>query len=396
MICTCKKTRKTVGQVLAILALAGLFRGGVTDRVVSAAGRKYVLGPRDVIEITVDNEPDLTGEHQVSQDGTVMVPLLGKQQAAGLTPSQLSDRIERAYEGTYVVNPQVGIRVMEQKSQEVYVVGAVKEPGVYVLSGQGTLLELMARCGGATDRAGEKIIITRLVSQKERDTERKEKTTNSPSQSGPQKDREQTQGSPQRKQIRVDRRKLLSGEAESNVTLQAGDTVLCPVAQGVLDRVYVVGDVKKGGSHPLTQELSLPNLLASAGLSPTQDKGTVTIMRKAEGDRFKEQEMMLADAFGEKGDQFTLKNRDIISVDRTQLRYYVIGEVKGPGAFHFPDDRSITVREALVVAGWITRRGDTDDIQITRKELDEWKTISAGLSEEVEPGDVIKVKERWF
>ena len=109
----------------------------------------YLLGPRDVISIDVFKVPDLTRSVQISETGTVNLPLVGEVRASGRTAQELERDLTARFGGRYLKDPQVSVRVAEYNSQRVTVEGAAaKKPGVYPLREKNTLLDIMAQAGG--------------------------------------------------------------------------------------------------------------------------------------------------------------------------------------------------------------------------------------------------------
>ena len=53
----------------------------------AAAQTDYVIGPQDVLTVTVYDHADLSGKFSVEADGTLTFPLIGRVKAAGLTPT---------------------------------------------------------------------------------------------------------------------------------------------------------------------------------------------------------------------------------------------------------------------------------------------------------------------
>jgi polysaccharide export outer membrane protein len=107
----------------------------------------YRIGPQDVLLISVYGEDDLSGKQPVTEDGHVFVPLIGEIPVAGLTAQQAGRLLTERLGDGFLVSPQVSVQVDEYRSQKVSVVGAVKRPGDFYLSGPTTLLELIARAG---------------------------------------------------------------------------------------------------------------------------------------------------------------------------------------------------------------------------------------------------------
>lgn len=109
----------------------------------------YRIGPLDKLNITVFQVKDLTQEAvQVDGSGQVSLPLIGNVMAAGKTTQELAIEIADRLRGKYLQSPQVSVWVQEAVSQKVTVDGAVREPGVYAMSGPTTLLQAVAMAKG--------------------------------------------------------------------------------------------------------------------------------------------------------------------------------------------------------------------------------------------------------
>lgn len=114
---------------------------------------EYRIGPLDKLNIVVFQVKDLTLQGvQVDGSGQMSLPLVGSILAAGKTTQQLSGEIADRLRGKYLQDPQVSIWVQEAVSQKVTVDGAVREPGVYAMSGPTTLLQAVAMAKGPDNR----------------------------------------------------------------------------------------------------------------------------------------------------------------------------------------------------------------------------------------------------
>ena len=125
---------------------------------------EYRIGPLDVLKITVFQEEDLSLEEvPVDASGDVLLPLIGRVEAAGKTGTELSTDIADRLGERYLVDPQVSIIVSESASQNITVEGAVEKPGIFEIQGQSNLLQAMALAEGPTQTAkiGEIIVFRR-------------------------------------------------------------------------------------------------------------------------------------------------------------------------------------------------------------------------------------------
>ena len=127
----------------------------------------YVIGPQDVLDISVWKEPEVSRVVPVRPDGNISLPLLNDVQAAGLTPAQLAAQITNSLK-KYVTSPQVTVIVTTINSQRVYILGEVTRPGAFPMLPGMTVLQALSSAGGFTQFAKTKsIFIRRMESGKE-------------------------------------------------------------------------------------------------------------------------------------------------------------------------------------------------------------------------------------
>lgn len=134
------------------------------DAVRLAEAREYVIGPTDLLAISVFQADQLNRDVQVDAQGRIDLPLIGAVTAAGKTARQLSAEIARSLEQKYLQSPQVSVQVKETGSQKVTVEGSVGAPGLYPITGKTTLLQAIAMARGPQRDANEKrVAIFRTV-----------------------------------------------------------------------------------------------------------------------------------------------------------------------------------------------------------------------------------------
>lgn len=127
----------------------------------------YVIGPQDVLDISVWKEPELTRPVPVRPDGKISMPLLNDVQAAGRTPLQLAADITTGLK-KFVTDPQVTVIVTTINSQRVFILGEVNRAGAYPLLPNMTVLQALSSAGGFTIYANlKKIYILRTEDGKQ-------------------------------------------------------------------------------------------------------------------------------------------------------------------------------------------------------------------------------------
>jgi len=158
---------------------------------------RYVIGPDDSLQITVWQEPSVSGTFPVRPDGMISLVLIGDIQAAGLTPMHLAHDITLKLK-KFIQDPVVGVVVAAVKSQRVYLVGEVQHAGPIELTAGMTPLQAIAEGGGLSPYTnGKHIYILR---------------------------------GPQGKQTKIpfNYKLALKGDNHQDVPLLAGDTIVVP------------------------------------------------------------------------------------------------------------------------------------------------------------------------
>ena len=219
---------------------------------VPVAPPNYVVGANDRLQITVWNQEDISGEYVVSGDGSFTFPLVGRVAAAGLTLVQLEAELKRLLSAGYFRNPQVTAAVTEYRSKQVFVMGALRAPGTYPLTGEMTLIEALARAGSTSAEAADHAFIIRT-----------------PSAEGPVLPGEDASATV----TRIDLRALDGGQLPAAVAIQDRDTIFVPRASNV----YVYGQVRNPGSYPIGQDTTVRQALSLAG--GASDFGAVNRIR---------------------------------------------------------------------------------------------------------------------
>lgn len=146
---------------------------GPTDKSLLIVTSDYIIGPEDVLEITVWKNADLSKTVQVRPDGRISLPLLGDISAVAKSPVQLTEEIAAGLKA-YMENPTISIMVKEVQSYQIYVLGEVNKPGKYPLKSKTTLLQGITVAGGFTPMAARnKIVVFRFTKDGEGQTKLK-------------------------------------------------------------------------------------------------------------------------------------------------------------------------------------------------------------------------------
>ena len=150
------KIRKLGGHVLVAVFLVAVQAGAggclqqdVQYRGTAVIPTEFLIGPEDVLMVTVWRNQELSKEVIVRPDGKISLPLLGDITAAGLTAEALSKQVaDKLVE--FMSTPTVSVQVKEINSYHIFAVGEVKSPGKIVLKSFTSVVQGISYAGGFT------------------------------------------------------------------------------------------------------------------------------------------------------------------------------------------------------------------------------------------------------
>lgn len=215
---------KKIMMGLLVLSLSGWGLG--------ANAADVLLGPNDVLKISVYGNADLSLETRVSQTGSITFPLVGEVKVGGLATSAAEKEIaDKLMSGGFVLKPQVNILVTSRQSQLVSVLGQVAKPGRYPIDGKHSLIDILALAGGVAADGGDKVYLIR-----KRDGQSQKEV--------------------------VDLLDMVrSGNLKKDLDLMTDDVVYVERAP----RFYVYGEVQKPGPYRLERNMTVQQVLSVGG-----------------------------------------------------------------------------------------------------------------------------------
>jgi polysaccharide export outer membrane protein len=243
-----------LGAALAFIGLAAQ----------AQAKTDYPLGAGDAIRVQVFQNPDLTIETRVSENGSITYPLIGAVELGGLSIATAEKKIADALQsGGFLKQPQVNITLQQIRGNQVSVLGQVARPGRFPMETANTRLsDMLANAGGAT-QAGDDIVIVTGVRN----------------------------GKPFRKQIDIPSI-FLEEKLSEDIVMQGGDTIYVHRAPVY----YIYGEAQRPGAFRIDRDMTVMQALAQGG-GPTArgSEKRLRLNRKAANGSIQQLEPQLTD-----------------------------------------------------------------------------------------------------
>jgi polysaccharide biosynthesis/export protein len=263
-----------LATVILCLTLAGSTFGQTNE--------SLLVGPGDLITITVFDTPEMNQEVRVSDAGIVRLQLIGDVNIGGQTAAAAGKLIEDTLKSHNIMKaPQVTVKVKDFATQNVSVLGQVKNPGPYEITTPQTVLKVVAMAGGLNDDADRKLTIQR-------------------------------HDQPDQK-VEYYLANNASEAVKNSIMVNPGDTVIVPRAP----IVYILGDVGRPGGYAIAtndSKLTMLQLVSMAGSTNKTSKSSLKLIRKEADGRQKEIPVQLAAIQKGKQPDIELQQGDIVFV----------------------------------------------------------------------------------
>lgn len=210
-----------------------LASAALQSRISSATiNEEYLIGPGDVLELSVFGVEELNTTVRVTSGGTIAVPLIGVLRVGGKTPSDVENLLAERLSVDLLHDPSVSVYISEYESQQVSVTGAVNQPALHTLTRPRTVLEMVSMSGGLSEKAGNQIYVRTTIDHE-----------------------------PRTMIIDLDRVLVDPGNDSLRVVVGGGDVVFVPEA----GTVFVEGAVHKPGAYQLKADAGVIEAIAMAG-----------------------------------------------------------------------------------------------------------------------------------
>jgi protein involved in polysaccharide export with SLBB domain len=313
---------------------------------------RYILGPRDVITMTLFGAQESSLELKVQPDGKVNVPYAGVMPLAGLTIEQATDKMKQAlirngYATLATGETELNLTIAEFRTFPVTVIGA-RNSGNYVVPSIATVFHVLHLAGGPNKRG----------TYREIEVIRKGKVVQ-----------------------RIDLyRFLAAGDNSQNINLKENDVINIPI---YANRVMVKGEVKRPGLFELLPGENFERLLAYAGgFTDAAFKERVYV------EQIGENEFTTRDIEAAAYPSYTPSSGDVLIVgsilNRFSNRIAIGGAIKRPGYYGWETDMPLSV--LIEKAGGLQENALLTRGLIYRAKKDNSKTYLQFIPQEVLDG----------
>lgn len=263
-------------------------------------GPDYVLGPGDELNLLLWGRVNRSLKLVVQRDGSLMVPDVGPVDVAGLTFAEARKLLEGRL--SQITGVQADVTIGRIHTIQVFILGQVKNPGHYTLSGLAHVSNALAAAGG----------ISRLGSLRDIQVRRDNKVD----------------------EIVDLYRMLLHGDTSADIRLHDGDVIFVPVIGPV---VGIAGDVKNPGIYELQGPEPLSSALALAGgVGPFGYAARVEVQRVQDHER---RIVLDVDLNQVASRRFVVRDGDLITIQPVLARenntVMLLGNVNRPGIYQW-------------------------------------------------------------
>jgi polysaccharide export outer membrane protein len=280
----------------------------------------YRIGPNDVIDVQVQNAPELSRTFRVTAAGTFLMPYIGRVTAVKKTTEELAQSIANGLRGDYLKDPKVVVTVKEFNSRSFFIQGSVRSPGVFQIEGRPSMLELITLAGGLSEKHGANAyIIRRIKTTEHKGTEPGIMTTAAAPNGANAEQEPATEESAKYELKSANINGLLTGHFDQDVLLEPGDIINIPPS----DVFFVAGEVNAPGSFALKEGTTLRQAISLAqGTNYKAALNRGVVYRENASGKREEVHVDIGAVMGGKKDDIVIMANDIIMVPNSRSKTF--------------------------------------------------------------------------
>ena len=324
------------------------------SNVIVGSDDDYRLAASDVLEVIIEDAPELSGNYRINKGGVLPMKFLGSIPVAGKTTDEVTLIITDGLRGRYLRDPKVYVTVKQYNSRTFFVQGAVRNPGVFIVETSPSLFKIISIAGGLVESHGSTAYIIR---EKKIDPERLEKKRSglAVDQSQPSNDPAPPATTPKlttptsmaiararAEMTAIDEESeyelitaniagLYRGRFENNIIIQPNDLVYIPPSEVF----FVVGEVKSPGQFTLREGSSIRQAVSlSQGLLFTAAGNRSMIFRQDQATgKLLEIPVDIGSILSGKNEDVILAPNDVIMIPNSRIKSIAGSMMATMGAF---------------------------------------------------------------
>ncbi|MEK6320308.1 MAG: polysaccharide biosynthesis/export family protein [Acidobacteriota bacterium] len=278
----------------------------------------YRIGPNDVIDVQVENAPEMSRTFRVTAAGTFLMPYIGRVTAVKKTTEEVAQMIADGLRGDYLKDPKVMVSVKEFNSRSFFIQGAVRSPGVFQIEGRPSMLELITLAGGLSEKHGANAyIIRRIKAPEQKGPEPSSAKTAAANEANAEQESAPEEGAKfELKSANING--LLKGRFDQDVLLEPGDIINIPPS----DVFFVAGEVNAPGEFALKEGTTLRQAISLAqgtNYKAALNRGVVYRENAKNGKR-EEVHVDIGAVMGGKKEDVLIMANDIIMVPNSRTK----------------------------------------------------------------------------
>jgi len=300
-----------------------------------ATDPQYILGPEDLVTVTVIRHPEFSGDFPIPDTGIIQVPVVGDVNVSGMAISALRDLIVKKL-ADRINTPEVTVTLKTAKMRRFFVFGAIQHSGVYEFKPGWGVSEGLSASGGLNP--GEEQKDVRIIL---------EHTATGQKVSMP----------------------LDEALAKStDPSLKIGSDDVLRIESIATLPIYISGKVKVPGMYRMREDASglLAVIAQAGGVTDDASLANVRIIRLKGAEQVVDLTPTLIR--GESATLPVLAAGDMVVVSENVNRVSVLGYVAKPGYYPLPDGRTYTLSDAIAMAEGADRRGRLTQVGLVRFE----------------------------
>ncbi len=331
-----KKHTTTLLTITALIILILVALPAIADTAI------YTFNPEDIISVKVMNHPEFNVDQAViTPDGRINLPVAGEMTAVGKTLKQLENEITNALQKR-LVKPEVSVIIVQTAPRRIFVLGAVKSPGVYDWKPGWRATEALANAGGLLSRP--ELTVGLILRQN-------------------------------KQSIALDIQAVMNGSNDANLEIHPGDVI--NLTERTI-KVSIAGEVKSPGTYDLPIGAGVVEAVAMAGGAQPRAALTAVKVKRADGSIIS-LDLFKAMVKGEITDNCKLSSGDLILLPQSIARIAVLGAVQKPGYYDIEDGTITKLSDAVAMAGGAVKHARIAEIGVIRRNNGKQQRIIANL-----------------